>query len=151
VSDLYDSDILTWSERQADLLRRIARGEPHNEAPDWLNIAEEIESVGQSERRRLRSHIATVIEHLIKLQASPATEPRIGWKVSILKARQGIERSLEATPSLKPEVAAMISDETRRERKAVAETLAIFGEQPRVDIASLTFTEDRVLGGWLPD
>jgi hypothetical protein len=25
--DLYDQDILTWSERQADLLRRLAAGE----------------------------------------------------------------------------------------------------------------------------
>jgi hypothetical protein len=27
MSDLYDSDIVTWSDRQADLLRRVAAGE----------------------------------------------------------------------------------------------------------------------------
>ena len=30
----YDTDILTWSEHQAALLHRIARGETPNEAPD---------------------------------------------------------------------------------------------------------------------
>jgi hypothetical protein len=43
----YDTDILLWSERQAELLRRRAAGELDNEAAlDWPNIAEEIESVG---------------------------------------------------------------------------------------------------------
>ena len=32
MGDLYDDDILLWSERQSDLLRRIAAGEPVNEA-----------------------------------------------------------------------------------------------------------------------
>jgi Domain of unknown function DUF29 len=55
---------------QAELLRRGAAGELVNEsALDWPNIAEEIDSVGQSERSALRSHVATVLEHLIKLQA----------------------------------------------------------------------------------
>jgi len=32
---LYDTDILIWSERQADLLRRLAGGERLNETIDW--------------------------------------------------------------------------------------------------------------------
>src|SRR5438270_13014652 len=47
VSD-YDTDILTWSERQAALLRRIAAGERINDEVDWPNVVEEIESVGRS-------------------------------------------------------------------------------------------------------
>ena len=38
MGDVYDDDILVWSERQSDLLRRIAAGEPVNERPDWVNI-----------------------------------------------------------------------------------------------------------------
>ena len=46
----YDTDILIWSERQAELLRRRAVGELINEADlDWSNIAEEVESVGRSQ------------------------------------------------------------------------------------------------------
>ncbi len=64
----YDADIVEWSERQAALLRRRAAGELINNADlDWPNIAEEIESVGRSERLSLASHIRTVIEHLAKL------------------------------------------------------------------------------------
>jgi hypothetical protein len=52
----YDTDILTWSERQAALLRHRAAGELINNADlDWPNIAEEIEALGRSERSSLDS------------------------------------------------------------------------------------------------
>jgi hypothetical protein len=38
MSDLYDEDILLWSEHQAELPRRLAAGQPVNERPDWANI-----------------------------------------------------------------------------------------------------------------
>jgi hypothetical protein len=41
VSDLYDADILEWSERQAAPMQRVAAGEPPNVPPDWANIIEE--------------------------------------------------------------------------------------------------------------
>ena len=37
--DLYDRDVLAWSERQADMIRRLARGERVNDV-DWLHVAE---------------------------------------------------------------------------------------------------------------
>ena len=40
----YDTDILDWSERQAALLRRLANGERVNDAVDWPNVIEEVES-----------------------------------------------------------------------------------------------------------
>ncbi len=52
----YDTDILIWSERQAELLRRRAAGELINEADlDWSNIAEEVESVGRSQLSTVQS------------------------------------------------------------------------------------------------
>ena len=72
----YDTDVFLWSEHQADLPRRVAAGENINDQVDWPNVIEEVETVGRSERAALRSHIAAVLEHLIKLQASPATDPR---------------------------------------------------------------------------
>ena len=45
----YDTDILIWSEHQAELLRRVAAGEQVNEAPDWPNIIDEVESVGNEQ------------------------------------------------------------------------------------------------------
>jgi hypothetical protein len=45
--DLYHRDVLAWSEHQADLLRRVGRGERVNDI-DWDLVAEEIEDVGLS-------------------------------------------------------------------------------------------------------
>jgi Domain of unknown function DUF29 len=151
MSDLYETDVLLWSERQAELLRRVASGENVNDQIDWPNIIDEVETVGRSERSALRSHIATVIEHLIKLQASPATDPRNRWKETINRARDDIDRDLEDSPSMRRLVSRMVSDETRRSSRLVARSLALFGEQPRVEIGDLTFTEDQVLGEWFPD
>jgi hypothetical protein len=147
----YDIDIVVWSEQQAALLRRRAAGELVNDTSlDWSNIAEEIEALGRSERSALRSHIATVLEHLIKLQASRATDPRNGWKETIDRARDDIERLLIDSPSMRALVSGMTADETRRAGRRVARTLALYSEQPRVEIGSLTFTDDQVLGDWFP-
>jgi len=43
--DLYDLDFVQWSSSQADALRRRAGNEI-----DWENVAEEIESLGRSDR-----------------------------------------------------------------------------------------------------
>jgi len=67
----YDTDILTWSERQAELLRRRAAGELVNEADlDWPNIAEEIESLGKTVARELAGRVSAILIHLIKLEGS---------------------------------------------------------------------------------
>jgi|SRR3954470_7524063 Domain of unknown function DUF29 len=147
----YDTDIALWSEHQAALLRRRAAGQLVNDADlDWPNIAEEIEALGRSERSSLRSKITTVIEHLMRLQASPATAPRRGWKATILRARGDIGDLLKDSPSLRPLVAVMVVEQTQRAQKDLTDWLALYGEQPRIDIASLAFTEDQVLGDWFP-
>ena len=134
------------------MLRRRAAGELVNDTElDWPNIAEEIESVGRSERHALRSHIGTVLEHLIKLQASPAVEPRNGWKASIRTARRGINRCLIDSPSLRREVADMVLDEMSDAKQDVAAGMKDYGEQPLVPIETLTFTDEQVTGTWFPD
>jgi hypothetical protein len=57
MSDLYDDVVLVWSEQQAELLQRLAAGEPINEAPDWANIIEEVRDVGRNGLRACRSHL----------------------------------------------------------------------------------------------
>ena len=52
--DLYDRDILAWSEHQSVLLRRVANGERLNDV-DWDHVVEEIEDVGLSELNAVRS------------------------------------------------------------------------------------------------
>jgi hypothetical protein len=68
----YDSDILEWSERQAELLRRRAAGDLVNEAElDWPNIAEEIEDVGRSELHAVESLLVQALRHMLKAEAWP--------------------------------------------------------------------------------
>jgi Domain of unknown function DUF29 len=150
MGDLYDEDIVLWSERQAALLRRVAAGEAVNDRVDWTNIIDEVEAVGRSERSALRSHIRVVLEHLMKLQASPSADPRNGWKTSIRRGRIDIDRSLKDSPSLRRAVPGMISDELVSARQLVVSALVDFGERPMVDVDSVSFTPAQVLGDWFP-
>src|SRR4051812_30253235 len=118
---LYDEDFYLWSKSQAEALRSAARGGT-NQAIDWENVAEEIESLGRSDKRELGSQIRRIIEHLLKLQYSRATDPRMGWISSIEDARTEIEVLLDDSPSLKSEIGPAIAVETQRgSRKALKE------------------------------
>jgi hypothetical protein len=140
VSTLYDTDLVAWSEQQAALLRRRASNEL-----DWDNVAEEIESVGKSEQRDLASRIQTVLDHLIRLRASPATEPRHGWERTLIVQRAAIERLLRDSPSLKPRLAAVIAEEFPTARRLALLALAEHGEAPGCDVEALHFSVVEVL------
>jgi hypothetical protein len=146
----YDSDLLVWSGEQADLLRRLAAGERVNDQIDWFNVAEEIEALGKSDRRELHRRIATVLLHLIKLQASPAAGPRASWRETVREQRSGIQMLLDDSPSLRPLVPDIIGKLLIEAREKASASLADRGEEPGVDLAGLGYTEDQVLGSWLP-
>ncbi len=75
---LYDNDFLAWSKQQAEALR-VAMRDGSNQSLDFGNLAEEIEDLGKSVRRELQSQIRRVVRHLLKLDHSPAREPRRDW------------------------------------------------------------------------
>lgn len=60
MSDLYEEDILTWSERQADLLRRLAAGERVNDQVDWENVVEANAARAFQESMRQRLDMAMI-------------------------------------------------------------------------------------------
>jgi hypothetical protein len=146
----YDTDLVVWSHHQADLLRRMGSGERVNDQVDWANVAEEIDSLGNSDRRDLSSRIQTILRHLIKLQASPATEPRAGWQRTVVEQRLQIGRLLKDSPSLRQLVPDAINDEMAGAGTLALLDLAEFGEQPLADSGHLTFSEDQVLGTGFP-
>ena len=80
--DLYERDILAWSERQAELLRRAANGERVNDV-DWPHIVEEIADVGGSELNSVRSYLRQAMIHLIKIHLSPDDLARAHWHVEL--------------------------------------------------------------------
>jgi Domain of unknown function DUF29 len=78
---LYEQDFFLWTKEQAAALR-LAKNS--NLPLDWENLAEEIESLGKSDRRELRSQIRRILRHLLKLEATPSVEPRAGWRSTVL-------------------------------------------------------------------
>jgi hypothetical protein len=150
MDSLYDSDLAAWSAEQARAIREA--GQRRVNAPiDWENVAEEIESLGKSERLALRSRIGTVIEHLLKLQVSPATEPERLWRETVRRTRGDIADILKESPILRREVAGMVADQMTRMRALVRDTMADYGETPRQPLDAITFDEATVLCDWLPD
>jgi uncharacterized coiled-coil protein SlyX len=51
-SDLYGEDILLWSKKQSELLRRLAAGERVTDQVDWPNVVDEIADVGHGHVQR---------------------------------------------------------------------------------------------------
>src|SRR5487761_1403224 len=98
----YDRDFYAWTNEQARLLRT---GELS--AIDAANLAEEIESMGRSDRRELQSRLAVLIMHLLKWRFQPSARSA-GWLGTIREQRLQIELILEDSPSLRPVVTPML-------------------------------------------
>ncbi len=92
----YDTDFFEWSIQQAELLRA-----GRLDLADLENIAGEIESLGNSDKRQVATRMARVIEHLLKLKFSTAQDPRSDWRVSAAYQRQDIELIFDDSPSLR--------------------------------------------------
>jgi hypothetical protein len=146
----YDTDLVLWAKDQASALRDA--GHAGTNLPiDWENVAEEIESLGKSQGREMASRISVILVHLLKLEASPATDPRSGWQETIVQQRGDVERVLADSPSLRPTIPTVIDKEMGRARRIAALALAGYGEQSRTDVGSLRYTAEQVLGDWFPD
>jgi hypothetical protein len=89
----YDTDFYAWTESQAKALRG-----KRWQALDVENLAEEIESLGRSERYAIESHLINLLTHLLKWRYDPAQEPRCGWRLTSRNARREIAK--RATGSL---------------------------------------------------
>jgi hypothetical protein len=95
----YDHDFYLWTQQQARALRDASRHRI-NEPIDWENVAEEIESLGKSDRREVQSLARNILIHLLKLRFSYRTDPRAGWKKEIRAWRYKLDQVLEDSPSL---------------------------------------------------
>jgi hypothetical protein len=100
--DLYERDVLAWSERQADLLRRLGRGERVNDI-DWDHVAEEIEDVGLSELNAVQSNLEQILVHLLKLRGRPDLGSERGWRAEIVAFQSNAERRF--APSMRQRIA----------------------------------------------
>jgi hypothetical protein len=82
MADPYEADILLWSEQQRDL----------NEAPDWPNIIEEIESVGYEQRFAVESLLMRALIHMLKAEAWPLSRDVPHWQAEARVFRRQARR-----------------------------------------------------------
>jgi hypothetical protein len=123
---LYDEDYYAWTRAQAAALRKLAR-ERASLPLDLEHLAEEVESLGRSDLATVRSQLRRIIEHLLKLEYSPAQEPRLVWKESIIEARDVIGDVV--TPTLRREVEAELTKTYQQGRRKAVIALQKHGEQ----------------------
>jgi Domain of unknown function DUF29 len=91
----YDSDFHLWSQTQAAAIREGRFAEI-----DLENVAEEIESLGRSDRREIKSRLEILLIHLLKWQFQPEKR-KSGWNTSIVAARLGVADLIDESPSLR--------------------------------------------------
>ena len=84
-----------WTEEQARAIR-----EGRMDALDRENLAEEIESMGRSDRREVTSRLTVIIQHILKQRLQPALDGP-SWRSTIRTQRGCIADLLEESPSLR--------------------------------------------------
>jgi hypothetical protein len=110
-STLYDHDFYAWTNEQAELLRAGKLSEA-----DLEHIAEEIESMGKSEKRELISRLTVLLLHLLKWEFQPMRRGA-SWRLSIANTRDALTDHLADNPSLRSVMEASVETAYRRARR----------------------------------
>ena len=92
----YDEDFYGWAMAEANLLRQRKWDEL-----DIEHLAEELESMGASEKREIRSRMKQLLKHLLKWKYQPDLQCR-SWKNSIRNQRLELADVIKDNPSLRP-------------------------------------------------
>ncbi len=103
-SPLYEQDFYAWANEQAALLRSGQLS-----AADIEHIAEEIESMGKTEKRELISRLKVLLMHLLKWQYQPVGRS-VSWQLTIKEQRREVARHLADNPSLKARLSETLMD-----------------------------------------
>jgi hypothetical protein len=113
-SAAYDEDFFAWTQEQARLLRQRELADV-----DVGNLAEEIESVGNSDRREIRNRLTVLLVDLLKWQFQPRRRG-VSWSATILEQRLQINSIVEASPSLRPFFGEVLASSYKHARDASA-------------------------------
>jgi Domain of unknown function DUF29 len=144
-TDLYEQDFYAWAREQATLLRA-----GRFEELDLAHLTQEVDDLGEALYRSVRSRIRTIIEHLLKLQHSPAAEPRGLWLDTVHTQRADLQDDL--TASLRRRFRSELPKQYVRARAAAARSLRRYGQTAAADALPETcpYTLDQIAGDWLP-
>jgi hypothetical protein len=131
----YEQDFYAWTQEQAAALR--AEAALRSNAPvDWENLAEEVESMGRSEKREIASRLRTILVHLLKWLYCPDLRDRCenDWRTTIRTQRRDLTNVLTDNPSLRgypAEIFAKILGEARDDAADEADVpLKTFPKEP---------------------
>lgn len=95
VKTLYGTDFAEWSAQTAELLRQRRFDEI-----DIENVAEEIQSLGDSQFQGARSQMRRMLMHLMKQKIQPERDGA-SWRASIVNAQRDILDAIDSSPSLR--------------------------------------------------
>lgn len=104
----YHKDFYAWALHNAELIRNGSFSETDNQ-----HIAEELESMGKSDKRELINRFAVLIAHLLKWQFQSDRRCN-SWKYTIEEQRCEIKDLLEDSPSLKHELDSRLQHSYKR-------------------------------------
>jgi hypothetical protein len=143
----YDEDFYGWTQDQAARLRRAAASRVNLPDPvDFVNLAEEIESLGVSQLRELYSRYVVLLVHLLKWQHQ-ADKRTPSWRSTINTQRREIAKLLSISPGLKPKRAKELADAYAGAREDAAEET---GRPIERFPETCPYTLDQVEGRWWP-
>ena len=91
---LYEQDLLLWTE---ETIRHLKA--KNFDDLDLDNLIEEIETLGRSEKKELKSRLLVLFEHLLKRLYVPMPLEYNGWERTIREQRIQLELILEVSPS----------------------------------------------------
>jgi Domain of unknown function DUF29 len=92
---LYELDYALWLE---DTVNKLKTGNING--LDLENLIEEIEDLGRSQKHKLRSHLTTLLEHILKRCYVTMPNEFNGWQRTIREQRRQIKWTIESSPSL---------------------------------------------------
>jgi hypothetical protein len=142
---LYQSDFYAWAEEQAARLR--AR---RFDGLDLENLIEEVEGLADTKLSAVLNSARIVMQHLLKLEHSPAVDPRNSWRASVREHRRRVQTDLT------PRIGQILMDQLPRfyamAREDAAAAMTDHGENVAADALPTTcpYTLDQITGDWWP-
>ena len=112
---LYEQDFYAWIEEQVGALRS---GQMHR--LDMENLAEEMEDMGRSQRRAVKSALIIILSHLLKYRYQSDRRTN-SWRATIREHRRRVRDELADSPSLRPYVERILDDCYQDAREAAAD------------------------------
>ncbi len=142
---LYQQDFYAWSKTQPELLRAGRYAEL-----DLEHLIEEVDDLGDALKRAVRNRLRTIMDHLLKLQHSPAADPRSAWRATVRTQRIKLRDGLKA--SVRREVETELPELYADARALADGALRDHGEDAAADALPETcpYSLDQVTSDWLP-